>query len=35
MRAPVYHGPGQKAWEEVPDPSHSADSGAPKVVPSR
>ena len=20
MRAFVYHGPGQKAWEEVPDP---------------
>ena len=20
MRALVYHGPGQKAWEEVPDP---------------
>jgi hypothetical protein len=20
MRAVVYHGPGQKAWEEVPDP---------------
>lgn len=20
MKAPVYHGPGEKAWEEVPDP---------------
>ena len=21
MKALVYHGPGQKAWEEVPDPA--------------
>jgi alcohol dehydrogenase len=25
MRAVVYHGPGQKAWEEVPDPEIIAD----------
>jgi alcohol dehydrogenase len=28
MRALVYHGPGQKAWEEVPDPSLQADTDA-------
>jgi alcohol dehydrogenase len=28
MRAVVYHGPGQKAWEEVPDPSLQADTDA-------
>jgi alcohol dehydrogenase len=28
MRALVYHGPGQKAWEEVPDPSLDADTDA-------
>jgi alcohol dehydrogenase len=26
MRALVYHGPGQKAWEEVPDPALQADT---------
>jgi alcohol dehydrogenase len=25
MRALVYHGPGQKAWEEVPDPETTDD----------
>src|SRR5712671_6785730 len=25
MRALVYHGPGQKAWEEVPDPEITDD----------
>jgi alcohol dehydrogenase len=25
MRAVVYHGPGQKAWEEVPDPEIIGD----------
>src|SRR5580700_1936211 len=25
MRAVVYHGPGQKAWEEVPDPEITGD----------
>jgi alcohol dehydrogenase len=28
MRALVYHGPGQKAWEEVPDPTIAADTDA-------
>ena len=28
MRALVYHGPGQKAWEEVPDPSILDDTDA-------
>ncbi|HET6771825.1 MAG TPA: zinc-dependent alcohol dehydrogenase family protein [Acidimicrobiales bacterium] len=28
MRALVYHGPGQKAWEEVRDPSLQADTDA-------
>ena len=28
MRALVYHGPGQKAWEEVPKPVITADSDA-------
>jgi len=28
MRALVYHGPGQKAWEEVPKPGITADSDA-------
>jgi alcohol dehydrogenase len=28
MRALVYHGPGQKAWEEVPTPGIAADSDA-------
>jgi alcohol dehydrogenase len=28
MRALVYHGPGQKAWEEVPDPVIQADTDA-------
>jgi alcohol dehydrogenase len=28
MRALVYHGPGQKAWEEVPDPTIQADTDA-------
>jgi len=28
MRAVVYHGPGQKAWEEVPDPEIIADGDA-------
>ncbi|HET6952530.1 MAG TPA: zinc-dependent alcohol dehydrogenase family protein [Acidimicrobiales bacterium] len=28
MRALVYHGPGQKAWEEVPMPSLEADTDA-------
>jgi alcohol dehydrogenase len=28
MRAIVYHGPGQKAWEEVPDPEIIGDSDA-------
>src|SRR3954464_7929075 len=28
MRALVYHGPGQKAWEEVPKPSLQADTDA-------
>jgi Alcohol dehydrogenase GroES-associated len=41
MKAIVYHGPGQKAWEEVPDPeitddgdvfARAADTGALKVV---
>jgi alcohol dehydrogenase len=28
MRALVYHGPGSKSWEEVPDPAIAADSDA-------
>jgi alcohol dehydrogenase len=28
MRAVVYHGPGRKAWEEVPDPQIIADTDA-------
>ena len=28
MRALVYHGPGTKAWEEVPDPALKADTDA-------
>jgi alcohol dehydrogenase len=28
MRAVVYHGPGQKAWEEVPDPEIIGDGDA-------
>jgi alcohol dehydrogenase len=28
MKALVYHGPGQKAWEEVPDPVITADTDA-------
>ena len=28
MRALVYHGPGSKAWEEVPDPTLEADTDA-------
>ena len=28
MKALVYHGPGQKAWEEVPDPTIAADTDA-------
>ncbi|KGN40686.1 zinc-dependent alcohol dehydrogenase family protein [Knoellia aerolata] len=28
MKALVYHGPGQKAWEEVPDPTVQADTDA-------
>ncbi|MFP3905811.1 MAG: zinc-dependent alcohol dehydrogenase family protein [Acidimicrobiales bacterium] len=28
MRAVVYHGPGNKAWEEVPDPGLEADTDA-------
>ena len=28
MKALVYHGPGQKAWEEVPDPSLQDDTDA-------
>src|SRR5262245_23297666 len=28
MRALVYHGPGNKAWEEVPDPSIAEDTDA-------
>jgi alcohol dehydrogenase len=28
MKALVYHGPGQKAWEDVPDPTISADTDA-------
>ena len=28
MKALVYHGPGSKAWEEVPDPVVQADSDA-------
>jgi hypothetical protein len=44
MRALVYHGPGQKAWEEAPDPGitgdgdvivRAADISALKVVLSR
>jgi alcohol dehydrogenase len=28
MRALVYHGPGRKSWEEVPDPVVQADTDA-------
>lgn len=28
MKALVYHGPGQKAWEDVPDPAITADTDA-------
>jgi alcohol dehydrogenase len=28
MKAIVYHGPGQKAWEEVPDPTITVDTDA-------
>lgn len=28
MRAVVYHGPGNKAWEEVPTPSIIEDTDA-------
>ncbi len=28
MKALVYHGPGQKAWEEVPDPTITAPTDA-------
>jgi hypothetical protein len=35
MRALVYHGPGVKAWEDVPKPEVAADTGALKVVLSR
>jgi len=28
MKALVYHGPGQKAWEDVPDPALDADTDA-------
>jgi alcohol dehydrogenase len=28
MKAVVYHGPGHKAWEEVPDPEIIGDGGA-------
>jgi alcohol dehydrogenase len=28
MKALVYHGPGQKAWEDVPDPKLFADTDA-------
>ena len=28
MKALVYHGPGQKAWEDVPDPTIAADTDA-------
>ena len=28
MRAVVYHGPGNKSWEEVPDPVLTADTDA-------
>src|SRR3984885_6061623 len=28
MRALVYHGPGQKAWEDVPNPELTADTDA-------
>jgi alcohol dehydrogenase len=28
MRALVYHGPGAKAWEEVPKPEITADTDA-------
>src|SRR5579864_2999280 len=28
MKAAVYHGPGQKAWEEVPDPKLVTDTDA-------
>ena len=28
MKAIVYHGPGQKAWEDVPDPTIDRDTDA-------
>ena len=28
MRALVYHGPGRKAWEDVPKPEIAADTDA-------
>jgi alcohol dehydrogenase len=28
MNAPVYHGPGSKAWDEVHDPQFVADTDA-------
>ena len=28
MRALVYHGPGNKVWEEVPDPTIAEDTDA-------
>ncbi len=28
MRAVVYHGPGEKSWDEVPDPKLEADTDA-------
>jgi threonine dehydrogenase-like Zn-dependent dehydrogenase len=28
MKALVYHGPGQKAWEDVPDPEIQQDTDA-------
>jgi alcohol dehydrogenase len=28
MRALVYHGPGSKSWEQVPDPAIGADTDA-------
>jgi hypothetical protein len=31
MRAVVYHGPGQKAWDEVPDPEIIAE--CPQLLP--
>src|SRR5271170_365205 len=28
MRAVVYHGPGEKSWNEIPDPKPEADTDA-------